>query len=330
MFLDRNKVRQFKDIVAIVVGGTGSAGRILVDHLLKAEAKVVVLSRDEYKQSQIKTLYPTVNTYLVDIRDLSQLIEVFRHIIRYVGKPMYLYNCAALKRVPEGEFAPNEFLKTNVLGAINLITAWRSTCTYVSSKNLVLISSDKASAPVTIYGATKLLAERYWSRSGEGIVARYGNVINSRGSVLGYFQELAGKGERAPITHPQATRFIMTIEEAVDFIFTLNSMAERPGVYIPANLKATEILNLARIIWNNPQGSNWYKIIGLRGYEKLHETLVSSEELPFAYKAWENTVYLGIYANPRWEPWTMIISSATAEKYTEEELKVIATLEVAK
>jgi len=311
----------------VVAGGTGAAGRTLVNWLLQADIRVVVLSRDEYKQAQLKQAYPNVSCYLADLRDLEQLQEVFEHINRYLGCPVYLFNCAAFKRVPEGELAALEFVKTNILGASNLLRVWKKYNPAAAARQAIFISSDKASAPLTVYGATKLITERYWARSGY-VAVRYGNVIDSRGSVLDIFKRIAAAGERAPITHPAATRFVMTVRQAINFVLKIHALAERPGTYVPTDLKAVNILDLAKEIWQPKPDTNWYRVIGFRGYEKLHETLVSRPELAFTYTTdIDNVAYIGMYPNSKWRLYGRPIASNTAESISADELKQLAALE---
>lgn len=320
--------------VCMVVGGTGAAGRCLVEKLISLGALPVVISRDEYKQALLKRSHPEVITYVCDIRSKLRLREVISHVFDTYGRLDYVYNCAALKRVDVGELAVSEFVLTDYFGACNLIVIlkefFKGNKLFKFPGRAVLVSSDKASSPVTVYGATKLLAERYWARSGYACV-RYGNIVNSRGSVLGLFQDLVKSRSRAPVTHIDASRFCMSVSQSIDLILSVSRVASRPGVYIPSSLKSFRIVELARLMWSEAgfDTHDFMDIVGLRGIEKIHETLVSSDELPLAYKVSNSDlVYLGTSPEPHWEKWTRVISSNTVERLTFAELKEISKLEV--
>ncbi len=263
----------------LLTGGTGSFGRALTARLLELEKprRIIIYSRGEHAQEQmqrsLKPLDPDgrLRFFIGDVRDLSRL-EMACHGVDVV------VHAAALKIIPTCEYNPQEAIKTNILGTQNVIAA----AIKASVKKVMALSTDKAAAPSTLYGSTKLCAERLVcaanALSGEEgpcfSVVRYGNVIGSQGSVIPLFEKLVAEGAKTlPITSTEMTRFFWTLEDAVSF--TLSSMEMMAGgeVFIP-KIAAKRIVDLAREIAPHLP----HEIVGIRPGEKLHEVLISEDE----------------------------------------------------
>jgi len=260
----------------LVTGGTGSYGRRLVKNLLdKYEpAKVIVFSRDELKQFEMaqefsQDRYPNIRYFIGDVRDQDRLIEAFRGVD-------YVIHAAALKQVPAAEYNPFEAIKTNVLGAQNIIRA----AIQNNVKRVLALSTDKAANPINLYGASKLCSDKLFisanSMSGDAktrfAVVRYGNVVGSRGSVIPFFLKRRESGV-LPITDDRMTRFSITLQEGVDF--SLNSMDRMTGgeIFVP-KIPSYRILDVAKAI--SPDAR--IELVGIRPGEKLHEVMVPEDE----------------------------------------------------
>ena len=271
-----------KDSSIFISGGTGSFGRACIANLLaNAEIrKVVCFSRDEAKQDELRALWPAesadggrLRLFLGDVRDLERLRLALRDI-------NIVIHAAALKRIPAGEYDPAEFIKTNVLGAMNVVQAALFT---PGLTHVLALSSDKAVNPLNLYGATKLCAEKlvlaansYRGTTGPLFsCVRYGNVAGSRGSVIRVWREQLAAGEPIHVTEPTMTRFWMTLPQSVQLVlFALQHM--RGGeVYVPKLPSFRLGTLLAAMASDHPT-----KIFGLRKGEKLHETLIAQGELP--------------------------------------------------
>lgn len=260
----------------LITGGTGSLGKALTRALLRDTEirRVAIFSRDELKQHEMRSEFGNdsrLRWFLGDIRDLSRL-EIALNGIDFV------IHAAALKQVDTGEYNPMEFVKTNVLGSQNVIEA------SIKSKvsRVLALSTDKASSPINLYGATKLTADKlfiaannYSQGYGTALsVVRYGNVMGSRGSVIPVFQNLAKLGKPIPITDRRMTRFWIGIEEAA--IFVLESLIIMKGgeLYVP-RIPSMRIIDLAEAVAPNSQIVE----IGIRPGEKLHEEMISKEDM---------------------------------------------------
>lgn len=263
----------------LITGGTGSAGRAFTKRLLQDERldRLVIFSRDEMKQEQMerefKELDPSrkMRFYLGDIRDRDRLQMAMSGIDVVI-------HAAALKIVPKAEVDPSEYIKTNVLGSDNVVHA----AIRANVKRVVALSTDKAAAANTLYGSTKHCAERLFvaannmsGRSGPRFcVVRYGNVIGSRASVIPLFTELRDKGAKAlPITHPEMTRFLLTLDAAVEFTLSSLEMMAGGEIFVP-KIAAKRIVDLAREIAPGVP----HEIVGIRPAEKIHETLITEDE----------------------------------------------------
>jgi UDP-N-acetylglucosamine 4,6-dehydratase (inverting) len=259
----------------LVTGGTGSFGKAFITELLKNHnpKRVVIYSRDELKQWEVRQKFnddPRLRWFIGDIRDLPRLNRAM-HGVEYV------VHAAALKQVDTGEYNPYEFVKTNVLGSQNVIEA----CIDNGVKKVVALSTDKASSPINLYGATKLTADKLFilgnhyaaSYPSRFAVVRYGNVTGSRGSIIPKFRALHEAGESLPITDLRCTRFLITLPDAVQMVldtFDLMQGGELVVPHIPSHL----VTDLAQAI---APGARMHDI-GLRPGEKLHEEMISPEE----------------------------------------------------
>lgn len=259
----------------LITGGTGSFGSAFAKYLLSNEEpeRVVVFSRDELKQWEMRQLLgddERLRFFLGDIRDRDRLNLALRGVD-------YVVHAAALKQVDTAEYNPMEFVKTNILGSENVIQAALD----ANVKKVVALSTDKASSPVNLYGATKLTADKLFISSNHYAVAggtrfsvvRYGNVIASRGSVIPFFRSLAANGDPLPITDLRMTRFFITLEQAVQFV--IDSLEAMTGgeLYVP-KIPSMRITDLAEAI---APGAPMVEV-GMRPGEKLHEEMISAED----------------------------------------------------
>jgi UDP-N-acetylglucosamine 4,6-dehydratase/5-epimerase len=257
----------------LITGGTGSFGKALVTKLLSSNVRrIAIFSRDELKQFEMKKLFKDerLRFFLGDIRDVSRL-DIALHGVDYV------VHAAALKQVDTGEYNPMEFVKTNVMGSQNVIDACVRNCV----KKIVALSTDKASSPINLYGATKLTADKlfsaannYSSSYGTNFsVVRYGNVIGSRGSVVPIFKKLARENKPFPITDIRMTRFWITLEQAVEFVLETFGLMQGGELYVP-RIPSMRVLDLAKAIKEDFS----YEEIGIRPGEKLHEEMISPDD----------------------------------------------------
>jgi UDP-N-acetylglucosamine 4,6-dehydratase len=249
----------------LITGGTGSLGNKLVERICTdyRPFKLIIFSRDEVKQGQMKQKYDydSLRYFLGDVRDINRVNRVMR------GADIVIH-AAALKQIPTLEYTPTEAILTNIDGTINVMES----CIDNNVKTAVFISTDKAVNPINLYGATKLCAEKAWLAANsfnktKFKVVRYGNVINSRGSVIELFLKLKEKGiKEFPITDKRMSRFWITLDEAVDLIY--EALEGEKDLYIPV-APSMMIIDIARAI--EPECT--FEEIGIRPGEKLHETL---------------------------------------------------------
>jgi len=274
-----------KDKVVLITGGTGSFGRKCVEVVLKKHnpKKVIVFSRDEHKQFEMaqqfsQEKYP-IRFFIGDIRDKDRLKWAFQEVDVVI-------HAAAMKHVPASEYNPTESIKTNITGSENVV----SVAAECGVKKVIALSTDKAVNPINLYGATKLCAEKLFIAANAFVglkkcmfgVVRYGNVIGSRGSVVPLFLKKR-EGGVLPVTHPEMTRFWITLSQGVDFV--LKSLEEMTGgeTFVP-KIPSMKIMDLAKFI--GPDCS--IDIVGIRQGEKIHETLISVDE---ARNTLENETY---------------------------------------
>ena len=277
----------FTDSSILITGGTGSFGRAFVKTVLDAHPRtkrLVIYSRDELKQYEMSqqfdpARYPCLRYFIGDVRDYSRLKRALEGIDTVV-------HAAALKQVPAAEFNPSEFIKTNILGAQNLVDA----CLESDVKNVIALSTDKAAAPINLYGATKLCSDKLFTaanniRGGRDIrfaVVRYGNVLGSRGSVVPFFLERRKTGV-LPITDPEMTRFNICLQEGVDMVLWALQNAHGGEIFVP-KIPSYRVTDLAQAI--GPECE--HPIVGIRPGEKLHEEMITASDS-------FNTVDLGPY-----------------------------------
>jgi UDP-N-acetylglucosamine 4,6-dehydratase len=259
----------------LVTGGTGSLGVSIVEYLLRETkvSRIVIFSRDELKQMHLRNHFQNntrLRWFIGDIRDLDRLNRAFHGID-------FVIHTAALKQVDTGEYNPMEFIKTNVIGSQNVINASID----AGVKRVVALSTDKASSPINLYGATKLTADKLFiaannysfSYGTTFSVVRYGNVMGSRGSVIPFFQKLASQGQPLPITDLRMTRFWISIESAVKFVIDSLEMMSGGELYVP-KIPSMKITDLAKAIDPNAKLVE----IGMRPGEKLHEEMISADD----------------------------------------------------
>ena len=260
----------------LITGGTGSFGHTFVPMTLAKynPRRLVIYSRDEMKQWEMAKLYDDdqrVRFFIGDVRDKDRLARALNGID-------YVVHAAATKIVPTAEYNPFECVKTNVNGAMNLIDASIDQ----GVKRVVALSTDKASCPVNLYGATKLTSDKLFiagnSYSGSAntqfAVVRYGNVMGSRGSVIPFFLTLAGK-EVLPITDERMTRFMITLEQGVDLVWHAFQDMVGGEIYVK-KIPSMKLLDIARAVAPDTH----YEIVGIRPGEKLHEQMISVEDAP--------------------------------------------------
>jgi len=264
----------------LITGGTGSFGHAFVQMTLEKynPNKIVILSRDEMKQWEMQKLYKDdvrVRFFVGDVRDKDRLYRALDGID-------YVVHAAATKIVPTAEYNPFECIKTNINGAMNLIDA----CIDHNIKKVVALSTDKASKPVSLYGATKLASDKMFvasnSYSGEHrtkfSVVRYGNVMGSRGSVIPFFMQEKKSGI-LPITDNQMTRFMITLEEGVELVWKAFNDMYGGEIYVK-KIPSMKVTDLARAVDKNAV----QKVIGIRPGEKLHEEMIGEDDSLYTYE----------------------------------------------
>ncbi|MCX6432185.1 MAG: UDP-N-acetylglucosamine 4,6-dehydratase (inverting) [Actinobacteria bacterium] len=265
----------FQGASVLITGGTGSFGKAFLQELLDNHdpRRVVVFSRDELKQYEMRVSMgedPRVRYFIGDIRDLDRLRMAMKGVD-------YVVHAAALKQVDTAEYNPMEYVKTNVLGSENVIQASMA----AGVKKVVALSTDKASSPVNLYGATKLTADKLFISSNHYAagsetrfsVVRYGNVMGSRGSVIPFFRRLIAEGQPLPITDARMTRFWITLPQAVDFVVSCFADMTGGELYVP-RIPSMKVVDLAEAVAPGAPTVD----IGIRPGEKLHEEMISTED----------------------------------------------------
>lgn len=261
----------------LITGGTGSFGKAFISHILKAYPaiqRIVIYSRDELKQWEIQQCFPVsdfpqLRFFIGDVRDQDRLRRALEHIDTVV-------HAAALKQVPAAEYNPMEFIKTNVLGAENVVQA----CLDSNVRRVVALSTDKAAAPINLYGATKLCSDKLFIAANniKGLrdlrysVVRYGNVMGSRGSVMPFFLERAKAGI-LPITNPAMTRFNISLREGVEMVIWALCHGLGGELFVP-KIPSYRITDVAEAICPGCKKA----IVGVRPGEKIHEEMITASD----------------------------------------------------
>jgi len=259
----------------LITGGTGFFGQKFTEAILNnlKPKKVIIFSRDEFKQYEMalkfKKYEKKLRFFLGDIRDLKRLITAFEDV-------HFVIHAAALKQVPAAEYNPIEFIKTNIIGAQNIIEASLNT----GVEKVLAISTDKAVTPINLYGATKLCSDKLFVAANNYVgkkkisfsVIRYGNVVGSRGSVIPFFSSIANKNV-FPITDKKMTRFWITSEEAIDLVLWALKYSKGGEIFVP-KIPSFRIIDLAKAL--NPKAK--LEIVGIRQGEKIHEDLIAKSE----------------------------------------------------
>lgn len=274
----------FKDKILLITGGTGSFGNAVLRRFLTTDiAEIRILSRDEKKQDDMRHTYQErwpqhagkIKFYIGDVRDYRSIAPAFRGVD-------YVFHAAALKQVPSCEFYPMEAVKTNIIGSDNVISA----CVENGVKKAVFLSTDKAAYPINAMGMTKAVMEKnVIARSRQMLhgdpvlcLTRYGNVMASRGSVIPLFCQQIDEGKPLTVTNPDMTRFMMTLEDAVDLVLYAFEHGEQGDLFVQKAPAAT-IETLAQAILELKHSDLSTTIIGTRHGEKLFEVLVTAEEM---------------------------------------------------
>ena len=271
----------FNNKTILITGGTGTFGSSLLSYIINnyKPKKIIIFSRDEFKQFHLAEKlkhhknFNKIRFFLGDVRDYERLLIAFKNVD-------FVIHAAALKYVDIAEYNPIEFVKTNILGSQNISLAAIET----GVKKVMLLSTDKAVNPVNLYGSTKLVAEKLITASNTYAikgktklsVVRYGNVFNSRGSVIPKFMSLKDNNKNLPVTDKNMTRFFLTVHNSIKFVINCFDIMEGGEIFIP-KCKTIKIVDLAKAI------SKKSKIltVGIRPGEKIHESLISKDESAF-------------------------------------------------
>jgi UDP-N-acetylglucosamine 4,6-dehydratase/5-epimerase len=267
------------DKILLITGGTGSFGNAVLQRFINTEhfKEIRIFSRDEKKQDDLRKRinHPKVKFYIGDVRDINSVEPVVKGVD-------YIFHAAALKQVPSCEFFPLEAVKTNILGTENVLSAAEKH----EVKRVVVLSTDKAAYPINAMGMSKALMEKVMVAKSRNLDdsktifcgTRYGNVMASRGSVIPLFIEQIKAGKPLTITDPNMTRFMMTLEDAVDLVLYAFENGQQGDIFVQKSPGAT-IEVLAKALIELYQGNNEIKVIGTRHGEKLYETLVNREDM---------------------------------------------------
>jgi len=262
--------------IVLITGGTGSFGKKCVEIIAKRykPKKLIVYSRDELKQFEMAQHFSDekfkfLRFFIGDIRDKERLNRAFQGVD-------YIIHAAAMKQVPACEYNPTEAIKTNIMGAQNIINVAADK----KVKKVIALSTDKAANPINLYGATKLCSDKLFIAANEFVardqcrfsIVRYGNVVGSRGSVIPFFQQKATEGV-LPITDLRMTRFWITLEQGVDFVLKHLMKMKGGEIFVP-KIPSMKIIDLAKAIAPNCRT----EVIGIRPGEKLHETMITRDD----------------------------------------------------
>ena len=270
----------FENKSILITGGTGSFGNTFVPMTLAKynPRKLIIYSRDEMKQWEMAKLFkddPRVRFFIGDVRDRERLYRALDNVD-------YVVHAAATKIVPTAEYNPFECVKTNINGAMNLIDA----CIDKGVKRVVALSTDKASSPINLYGATKLASDKLFvagnsyagSHDTRFAVVRYGNVMGSRGSVIPFFESIKDSGA-LPITDDRMTRFMITLEQGVELVWHAFDDMQGGEIYVK-KIPSMNIMDIAKAV--APEAKT--EIVGIRPGEKLHEQMIGLEDALYTYE----------------------------------------------
>jgi len=267
----------FKDKTLLITGGTGSFGNAVLKRFLNTDiGEIRIFSRDEKKQDDMRRFYKNdkIKFYIGDVRDLASVKNAMHGVD-------YVFHAAALKQVPTCEFFPLEAVKTNVLGTDNVLTA----AIECGAKKVICLSTDKAVYPINAMGISKAMMEKVLIAKSRTVSpdktlicgTRYGNVMASRGSVIPLFVQQIKSGQPITVTNPNMTRFLMSLDEAIDLVLFAFEHAQSGDIFVQ-KAPACTIGDLAQALKEIFDADNEIKIIGTRHGEKLYETLLSKEE----------------------------------------------------
>lgn len=273
----------FSGKTILITGGTGSFGKRFVRRILRQykPTRLIIYSRDELKQYEMAKVFPTekypcMRYFLGDVRDQARLSRALNGVD-------YVIHAAALKHVPAAEYNPFEYIKTNIMGAQNIIEA----CLDQKVKKVIALSTDKAANPANLYGATKLCSDKLFVAGNSYVgksetqfsVVRYGNVLGSRGSVIPFFLNLKKNNQfptAFPITDERMTRFWITLDSGVDMVLKSFERNHGGDIFVP-KIPSMKIVDVAKAINPNCQ----IQVIGIRPGEKLHECMISEDDAPY-------------------------------------------------
>lgn len=265
----------FDNASILITGGTGSFGKRYVATLIKEfkPKRIIVYSRDELKQFEMSQTYsdPCMRYFIGDVRDKERLMQAMNGVD-------YVIHAAAMKQVPAAEYNPMECIKTNIHGAENVIAAALEN----NVRKIIALSTDKAANPINLYGATKLASDKLFvaannmagGKETKFAVVRYGNVVGSRGSVVPFFQKQIDQGVSSlPITHPEMTRFWISLQQGVDFVLKNFTRMSGGEIFVP-KIPSIKIMDLAEAMAPHLE----QRIVGIRPGEKLHEIMCPSDD----------------------------------------------------
>ena len=265
----------FNDASILITGGTGSFGKQYTKTLLErySPKKIIIYSRDELKQFEMQQEFsaPCMRYFIGDVRDCERLRQAMRGVD-------YVIHAAALKQVPAAEYNPMECIKTNIHGAENVIKAAIES----GVKRIIALSTDKAANPINLYGATKLASDKLFVAANNMVgvqdtrfsVVRYGNVVGTRGSVVPFFKKLIDEGsDHLPITHPEMTRFWITLQQGVDFVLRNFERMLGGEIFVP-KIPSMRVVDLATSVAPDLE----QRVVGIRPGEKLHEIMCPQDD----------------------------------------------------